>query len=393
MYNTLQAAIERQLVADVKVGAFLSGGLDSSAIAAFAARKLGAENLPCYTISVDQSAMDGMHTDLPYARKVARHLGVSLEVVKVDAAHVINLPQLIFDLDEPQADMAPLNAKYIASLARQQGVKVLLSGAGGDDLLAGYRRHFALSKERYWARFPKICRQQLQRWSGILPKSHPLLRRFSKAFEHASLNELERLTKYFHWLNAEVVADLFLAPLPTCCDPVVAYLSKLPTSMTPLQKMLQLETKFFLADHNLNYTDKVSMAEGVEIRVPLIDLEMVRLAAKIPDAHKLRGRHGKWIFKKTMEKLLPREVVYRPKTGFGAPVRSWLRNELKKTVNEVLSERSIRSRGLFNYAKVKELVERDRAGKIDAAYTILALMAIEYWCRQFIDVPVPTCTT
>lgn len=389
LYETLQNAVEQQLAADVKIGAFLSGGLDSSTIVAIAAQKLEAKNLPCYTIGFCGGSAEGMHEDLPYAMKVAKYLGVPLEVVRIEADIINDLPKLIFQLDEPQADLAPLSSWYISALAREQGVKVLLSGAGGDDLFAGYRRHFALTSEKYWTGLPKKIRKILQIVTGMLPKKYPFLRRISKAFEYASLNEMERLAKYFHWLNSDMVSNLFAEPFTLRGDPLIEYLGELPDAMSSLQKMLQLDSKFFLPDHNLNYTDKVSMAEGVEIRVPLIDLEVVHMAAKIPDTYKQRGRQGKWIFKKAMERLLPEEIIYRPKTGFGGPLRPWIRNELRSTVDEVLSEYSVNSRGLFSYGKVKELVEKDRAGKIDAAYTILSMMSIEFWCRQFIDVPVP----
>ena len=160
--------------------------------------------------------------------------------------------------------------------------------------------------------------------------------------------------------------------------------------MSRLQKMLRVDTKYFLVDHNFNYTDKVSMAEGVEVRVPLTDLEMVNVCARIPDKYKQRGKHGKWIFKKVMESMLPREVIYRPKTGFGVPLRLWLRNDLLPLVDELLSCNSLNSRNLFNAKNVRTLVDLDRKGIVDAANTILSLMVIELWCRQFVDETVPT---
>jgi asparagine synthase (glutamine-hydrolysing) len=390
LLSSLKSSVERQLVADVKVGAFLSGGLDSSAIVALAAKHVGAENLPCYTIDFDGGSAEGMQADLPYAKKVAKHLGVPLEIIKVESNIIEDLPQLIYQLDEPQADVAPLNAWYISRLAREQGVKVLLSGAGGDDLLTGYRRHYALSKEAYWQWLPKPFRFLLEKGSAMLPKSLPIMRRIAKAFEYASLDQSDRLATYFHWLNKDTVNRLFREPLLDLHDPLVDHIRSLPDEMSPLQKMLSVDAKYFLTDHNFNYTDKVSMAEGVEVRVPLVDLEMVETAARIPDEFKQHGSHGKWIFKKAMESYLPHDVIYRPKTGFGAPVRPWIRNELRSTVDDLLSDQSIKARGLFDEGQVRQLIDDDRAGKIDAAYTILSLMSIELWCRQFVDKPVPS---
>jgi asparagine synthase (glutamine-hydrolysing) len=167
--------------------------------------------------------------------------------------------------------------------------------------------------------------------------------------------------------------------------PLEEYLATLPSGLAPLQRMLALEQRFFLADHNLLYTDKMSMAAGVEVRVPFLDKELVGLANALPDRFKQRGRQGKWILKKAMEPYLPREVIYRPKTGFGAPLRQWLRNELKELVDDTLSAEALRKRGLFDPSAVSKLVADDRAGRVDAAYTILGLMCVEIWCRQFLS--------
>ena len=128
------------------------------------------------------------------------------------------------------------------------------------------------------------------------------------------------------------------------------------------------------------------MAVGVEVRVPFLDPDLMRLAASLPAQFKQRGAEGKWILKRAMEPELPRDVIYRPKTGFGVPLRRWLRHELRDTVDELLSERSLAARGLFDPAAVARLRRMDAAGRIDAAYPLLALCAIELWCRIFLDI-------
>jgi asparagine synthase (glutamine-hydrolysing) len=159
----------------------------------------------------------------------------------------------------------------------------------------------------------------------------------------------------------------------------------LPEDVAPLERMLALEQRYFLADHNLTYTDKMSMQEGVEVRVPFLDLDLIEHAARIPVSMKQRGRVGKWVLKKAMEPYLPREIIYRSKTGFGAPLRRWMSHELRNVVNDVLSELSLRKRGLFDPPAVARLVVADREGRLDASYTILSLMCIELWCRRFLD--------
>jgi asparagine synthase (glutamine-hydrolysing) len=149
--------------------------------------------------------------------------------------------------------------------------------------------------------------------------------------------------------------------------------------------MLSLEFHHFLADHNLNYTDKMAMACGVEVRVPFLDPDLVALAAALPDALKVRGGCAKWILKEAMRGLLPDAILTRPKSGFGAPLRTWLRGPLRPLVDDLLSERSLGARGVFHPPAVRRLIDADRRGRVDAAYTLLAMVCLELWCRRFLD--------
>jgi asparagine synthase (glutamine-hydrolysing) len=392
----LTRAVERQLVADVPVGAFLSGGLDSSSVVALAQRRLSTR-LQCFTIGFQspEARIEGMAADLPYAEQMARHLGVDLHTIWVGKEMVDDLPRMLFHLDEPQADPAPINALYITRLAREHGIKVLLSGAGGDDIFTGYRRHHALMLEPWWSWLPDPMRDGLRRLSDAIHPTSELRRRVSKALRYADLDGDPRIQSYFHWISPSLLAPLFSAELRRALeashrDLVQEALTSLPAHVPPLQRMLYLEGKFFLADHNLNYVDKVSMANGVEVRVPLLDPELVALVARLPIAYKQRGAVGKWILRRAMEPYLPRAVLQREKTGFGAPLRYWLRNQLRPLVEDVLSPRSLSARGLFDPAAVQSLVARNEARQVDAAYTIFAMICIELWCRMFTDPPVPT---
>lgn len=395
----VRTAVDRQMVSDVPLGAFLSGGLDSSAVAAFAQQhrqKEGAGQsgrLQCFSIEVQQgsTASEGFAEDLPYARRVAAHLGVDLHVVQAGREMMDRLPEMIYLLDEPTPDPAALNTLLISELARSQGIKVLLSGAGGDDIFTGYRRHFALMQERWWSGWPAPLRAALAGIAGHLPVTHPLSRRLGKAFQYAGQDADHRLVSYFLWTDPTRALDLlhpaFRAGLSTesLYDPMLQTLSDLPPGEAPLNRMLYLECKHFLADHNLNYTDKMGMAAGVEVRVPLLDLDLMDLAGSLPLDMKQRGRVGKWIFKKAMEPFLPHDVIYRPKTGFGVPLRHWLQTILKPLVDDVLSDASLRSRGVFNPAAVQHLRRADQAGRVDATYTIFSMVCLELWCRQYMD--------
>ncbi|HET7932176.1 MAG TPA: asparagine synthase (glutamine-hydrolyzing) [Rhodanobacteraceae bacterium] len=390
----LRTAVQRQLVADVPVGAFLSGGLDSSAIVAFAREQ--ASDIRCFTIEQTGGGDAGDTSDLPYAQRVAKHLGVQLDVVRIDASQMArDLTDMVWHLDEPLADPAPLNVLYISRLAREHGIKVLLSGAGGDDLFTGYRRHLALRYESLWAWLPQLARRGLSAMARRLDQRTALGRRMGRLFANGGESGDARLTGYFAWAKRDDLLPLYSPGMRAAIgevradQPMLDFLADMPSGVSRMDRMLALEQRFFLADHNLTYTDKMSMAAGVEVRVPFLDLDLVELAARIPDRFKQRGRVGKWVLKKAMEPYLPHDVIYRPKTGFGAPLRRWMRHELRELLGDLLSEQSLRQRGLFDAAAVQRLIADNDAGRKDAAYTLLSLLCIEIWCRRFVDAHTP----
>jgi asparagine synthase (glutamine-hydrolysing) len=222
----------------------------------------------------------------------------------------------------------------------------------------------------------------------------PLIRRLTKLLDSVTLDGDARLANYFLWARRDDLYNLYTPAFKASIAdaaaeaPLLSFLKELSKTTTKLDRMLALEQRFFLPDHNLTYTDKMSMAVGVEVRVPLLDLELVQFAAQISDKHRQRGRHSKWIFKKAMEPFLPNNVIYRPKAGFGAPLRRWMRHELKELLDDTLSVTRLKNRGLFEPEAVQRLIEANNTGRIDASYTLLSLLCIELWCKAFIDTPV-----
>jgi asparagine synthase (glutamine-hydrolysing) len=383
----LRKAVHRQMVSDVPVGAFLSGGLDSSSIVAFA-REINPD-IHCFTIDSAGSRLEGIAEDLPYARQVASHLKVPLNVVRVDSASIAtDFEVLVNQLDEPLADPAAFNVLYIARLARHQGIKVLLSGTGGDDLFTGYRRHRAVQYEQYWNWLPKVARAGLESVTRSLDQRRPLFRKLGKLFNGAALGSDARLVNYFAWARREDLIAFYTPEFRTAVNDVAAespmlhFMQGLPQSVGPLNRMLALEQRFFLADHNLNYTDKMSMAVGVETRVPFLDLDLVEFAGSVPVSLKQRGLEGKWPLKRAMEPYLPRDVIYRPKTGFGAPLRHWMRFELREMVGDLLSEESLNKRKLFDPFAVSKLIKANDCGQVDGSYTLLSMLCIEIYLRN-----------
>ena len=388
--DALRRAVHRQLVADVPVGAFLSGGLDSSAVVALARERQ--PDLHCFTIELVGGNDAGFADDLPYARRVAKHLGVKLDVVTVDTASMAaGLEDMVWSLDEPLADPAPLNVLHICSLARRHGIKVMLSGTGGDDLFTGYRRHMALKFERWWHWLPAPVRRALADGSRALGAGSAVGRRAQRLLANAASGGDERIANYLTWMPEPRLLDLYgpamrAATADGCAArPMLEFLAALPKDLRPVERMLALEQRFYLPDHNLAYTDRMSMAVGVEVRVPYLDIDLVDLAARLPPQVKQRGTEVKWVLKKAMEPYLPHDVIYRPKTGFGAPLRRWLNGEMRPLVDELLSPATLSRRGLFDAAAVAALRRDDAAGRVDAAYTLLSMMTIEIWCRRFVD--------
>ena len=384
----LLLAVERQLLSDVPVGFFLSGGLDSSLLVAMARKLHPDQKWNCFTIDTeDQLAEEGFTSDLTYAKQVAQSLDVNLHVVKAEFDIVKDFDDMIWHLDEPQADAAPLNVSNICKQARLLGFKVLIGGTAGDDVFSGYRRHQALQFEKYLKLVPRFVGESILRLP--LSQKNPFFRRVTKVLQESTHTTEERLANYYRWLPQEVVNSLFTESNRQILNgyrPTQYFFDRLkdiPQETAWLNKMLYWEMTSFLVDHNLNYTDKMAMAHGVEVRVPFLDNELVEFACSIPPSLKLKGDETKYILKKVGERYLPHDVIYRPKTGFGAPVRRWITNEMSGTIAQRLSAERIKEVGIFDFQKVQQLIEDNQSGKIDASYSIWCLLAIDSWMRQF----------
>jgi asparagine synthase (glutamine-hydrolysing) len=245
--------------------------------------------------------------------------------------------------------------------------------------------------ERYWDWLPHGVRSGLAQMSARLDQRRAWARRLSKLFSVAALEGDERVVEYFRWVRETDLLALYTPEFRRALGdelatmPMLDFLQPLPDSVAPLDRMLALEQRFFLADHNLTYTDKMSMVVGVEVRVPFLDLDLVEFAQRIPLALKQRGQEGKWILKKAMEPYLPHDVVYRPKSGFGVPLRRWMRHELRELLGDLLSVDSLKRRGLFEPMAVQRLIAANDEGRVDASYTLLSLLCIEIWCWAYLD--------
>jgi asparagine synthase (glutamine-hydrolysing) len=389
----LSKAVKKQMVADVEVGAFLSGGLDSTGLVYFARENSCAGRPQCFTIEIEgqDRSNDGFSLDLPYAQHVSRKFELPLHIVKIPAESLFDIDKMVYHLDEPSYDPAALNAYYICGHAREVGVKILLSGAGGDDIFTGYRRHLALQMERYWTWLPQSSRALLRRGVESLPQQYAFTRRAAKNFRYADGNDINRLLGYYHWLPSDRLLDIFSPKIISALesrgdeDTFRRSLAWASPDISRLNQMLYLDTKYFLTEHNLNYTDKMSMAHGVEVRVPYLDPAVISFAARLPDHFKQNGVTGKWILREALRPYIPPMILDRPKSGFGAPLRKWFDGPLKPLFNDMLSEQAIQRRGIFDARGVRKLIRDVETGQVDGVYSLFGIACMEAWFRRFVD--------
>jgi len=394
--NTLETkifkAVERQLMSDVPLGFFVSGGLDSSLIAAIAQQINGGKKITAFTIDPGKEVKaEGFSYDLDYAVTLSKTLGFDLSIVNSKVDILADFDKMIWHLDEPQADPAPLSVYNISRLARQNGIKVLLGGTAGDDIFSGYRRHQALRYNNLINKIPAGVAGVIKTASQQLDSNKPFNRRLKKILKDVGKSQNEVMAGYFSWIPLPINKSLFLNDIAGLIethhpgDYFCNILDHIPKEKNSLNKLLYMEMKGFLPDHNLNYTDKMSMAAGVEARVPYLDVDLVNFSTTIPPHLKMKGTTTKYLLKKVAEKFLPREIIYRSKAGFGAPVRKWIVNDMDEMIHERLSPARLNNRGIFNSNAVQQLIGDNKSGKVDGSYTIWSLLAIESWMEQFVD--------
>lgn len=391
----IDRVVSDQMVADVEVGALLSGGVDSSAIVAAMCRATepGKVTTFCAAVTKRGEAADNFGDDQGYARQVAAHLGVNDVEVQTDTDLIGELPAMVWSLDEPTADFAALQTLMLARAARRQGIKVLLSGVGGDDLFTGYGRHTAGLLYSRLGGVPGL-RSVASAVFRALPPNGLLGRRLNRIGDLLGRGEEEMLSEAMSY--SAVPADrrrLLLAPelrgsmAPEGIPEALRQSLAATKGNDVVSRFLDLELNGFLPDHNLNYTDKMAMLAGVEVRVPLVDTRLVEFAMKLPTADKIDLRWTKKILRRSQKARVPAGVLTRPKQGFGVPVRAWLHGPARPLLEELTAPGVIAARGLFDGEAVTGLKQDFFAGRIDAAFTLFPIMALELWCRALDAAP------
>ena len=399
--DRFRRSVEAQMVSDVPIGAFLSAGLDSSSIVAMMCGASQATQQPIrtYTITFPRKYRVGENTldDPEVATRLARRLGCENQRIEVEPDVTELLPRLVWHMDEPTADPAIVTAYLVCREARKQAT-VLLSGVGGDELFAGYRKHAAHYWAQAYSKVPSSLRRVTAGVVAALPslRGTPLkgsLRLAKKMTRSASLAPMQRFIANCTYLDATQKSDLYTPGFAALAASDSSHAHRTAFERVRhadfLHQMLYLDTKIFMTSLNLTYNDKMSMASSVEVRVPFLDRELAEFAAwSIPPGLKLKGRlrpTTKHIFRQAMHDILPREVLQQPKAGFAAPVDYWLAHDLKEMVDDLLSATRVRQRGLFHPGSVRRDVAEHRSGRHDWSMQIWQFLTLELWMQTFLD--------
>lgn len=389
----INESIDRHMVADVPVSSFLSGGLDSSLVSVLAA-KINTK-LSTYTIAISQKdkKIEQMPDDQKYARDLASLHHFDHNEILISSKIVDLLPKIVRTLDEPIGDPAAINTFLICQAARKKGVKVLLSGMGADEIFGGYRRHKASLLSLKFKKLPdgiqKLISSVVQRLPVKIGKRGIRFTRWAKRFlEFASMPFESAYMRSYSYYSREELGELLKDNYSNEINKIYNEHAEIFNSKFKgdlVNKMCNTDLHLFLLGLNLTYSDRASMAASVEVRVPFVDKKVIEYAMTIAGDLKIKGGVSKYILKKVAEKYLPREIIYRPKAPFGAPIRSWVSDELKPMVDDLLGEDAVKKRGIFNYGYIKKIIDEDRMGVRDNAYRIYQLLTIELWFREFFD--------
>ena len=384
LQDELRDAVEARLISDVPLGAFLSGGIDSSAIVGMMSRIL---DQPVKTFSI------GFHEDtfneLKYARLAAKHFNTEHHEFIVTADLVETVEDLVWHLDEPFSDPSTMPTYMVSKMAREF-VTVVLSGDGGDELFGGYTRYSHQMNRRGVAALPYSFRKNLLRpISETLP--HAAMGRnylYNNSFEGIeryidSVSQFGRLKKreLYSSLLKERLGGSVEAP-----EALFLEIAKTPGAVDDLSRLLYLDSKTYLPADILTKVDRMSMAASLEARVPLLDQNLVGFVTKcIPPNMKLRGRESKYIFKKALKGMVPDEILYREKQGFGVPIADWINSKLRKNIVNTLLEKRTMDRGYFEERYVKTLIAEHSSGRRDHSHPLWALWILELWHRRYLD--------
>jgi asparagine synthase (glutamine-hydrolysing) len=378
----LAESVALRQIADVPLGAFLSGGIDSSAVAAYMVQT---SPRPPITISVgfDHAAYD----ELAHARRVAEHLGCEFHPRTVTPDIATLLPKLAWHFDEPFADSSAVPTYYVSKAAREL-VTVALSGDGGDELWAGYARH----RVEWWEQRARAALGPARGAVGALARALPLSVKGARALRHlaASPAQAYALKHAYGMFEPDAKARLYshdFAAAVRHADPFAHFrdIYARCRSLEAIDHGLYVDVHTYMVDDILTKVDRMSMAVSLEARDPLLDHKLLEFAATVPAALKIKGGRGKYLLRKVLQRRIPADILERGKQGFAAPIGEWLRGPLAPMADALLNDGRLRDRGIFDSGEVARLWREHRASRADHRHRLWQLIMLELWFRHFID--------
>ena len=378
-----EEAVKVRLVSDVPLGAFLSGGVDSAAVVAVMSRLVDG---PVNTFAIG-FADEPSFNELKYARIVAERFKTHHHEFTIKPDAIDLLPKLVWHYDQPFADSSAIPAYCVAQLTREH-VKVALTGDGGDELFAGYERFAAARVAEYYRHVPAFVQNAIHRMIHGLPEStnyRGLVRRARRFAESAALPLPERYLEWVGIFKPQFIDELMVGPVDI--DPAEHFRGYFDARQAgdPVGQLLAVNMMSYLPGDLLVKTDRMTMANSLEARCPFLDHRLLEFAAKIPTALKLKGMTTKYILKRALQGLLPEEIIWRKKHGFGVPVGRWFRTILKDFIRETLLSQDAVRRGYFREESLRRLLDEHISGKRDHGHQLWALLTFEIWHRLFID--------
>lgn len=392
-------SVQAQMVSDVPIGAFLSAGLDSSSIVAMM-RQATQRPVRTYTITFPSKYRVGENTlDNPeVATRLARHFGCENQRIVVEPNVTDLLPKLVWHMDEPTADPAIITSYLVCREARKEAT-VLLSGVGGDELFAGYRKYLAHYWSQAYAGVPSFLRRPAESALAALPSFRGTslkggVRLAKKMARSASLNPVDRFIANCTYLDGRQKASLYTGDFAAeafTFDPAGEHVAAFERVQHAdfLHQMLYVDTKIFMTSLNLTYNDKMSMASSVEVRVPFLDRELAEFVAWNVPPHLKLNRFlrptTKYVLRRAMRDILPAEVLRQPKAGFAAPLDYWLAHDLETMVDDLISPAQLRKRGMFRPEAVQGFVQEHRTGRHDWSMQLWQFLTLELWMQGFLD--------
>ena len=387
-YAKIEESVSRQMVSDVPLGAFLSGGIDSSAVVSMMAKHSDSQ-INTYAIGFEGDKASAYYNELPYAKMVAKQFNTNHHEILVSPDIVGLLPKLLWHMDEPISDSAFVTTYLVSEFAKKD-VTVILSGVGGDELFGGYRRYLGEYYSSLYKKTPNVLKNIFKRAVNVLPSDRHSnllnLFRYAKAFVNS--DDLPFSEKYRTYMQLYETNDLNLLKKEyqnaDSFDAVVDAL-KSEKSDDSLHLLFATDLNTQLPDDLLFLTDKMSMATSLECRVPFLDIELVEMASTMPGQFKIKGRELKHVLKKAFEKDLSHEILYRKKRGFGAPMGAWIKGKLIGLTSELLSQEQIESRGILDFSTVKNILYEHQNSINDYTDLILAMINFEIWARIYLD--------